>query len=539
MAPEQRKTTYTAAEVAVLEETILKQKAEIDELKRKLEHMNEVFANAQRARFGQSSEQKNYVLGKDQLSLFNEAESSQDHKAEEPKPNTIFVEAHERKKKRSQTEMLNNLPEEEVLLEIPEGQLVCGKCGGKMKPIGKKFLRHEMQIVPKQIKLLAYYAVTYACDSCEKDTGLAHIVSVKPPIPLMKHSLASPSTVAYIMTQKYVDGLPLARQEKIWAREGVSLSRATMANWVIQCSEVWLKPLYRHMKQELLTHSVIHADETVVQVLKEDGKPATSESRMWLYASAALLRHQVRLFEYQPDRSGKRPESFLKGFEGALVTDGYAGYNQVQKVTHCGCWAHARRKWREAMPDGATVKTSKAAIGFRYCNQLFAEERKCVLYKPEYRKEYRQGKELPLLEEYFAWLNTVHPEKGSKLEEAVRYSINQKQQLCAFLDKVEVPISNNLAENAIRPFTLGRKNWLFCDTPKGAKASAIVYSLVESAKANGIEPFAYLQHVLVQLPYLGKSPSHEELETLMPWAPDIQQEYKMPNSDAYEKCYLD
>lgn len=539
MAPEQRKTTYTAAEVAVLEETILKQKAEIDELKRKLEHMNEIFANAQRARFGQSSEQKNYVLGKDQLSLFNEAESSQDHKAEEPKPNTIFVEAHERKKKRSQTEMLNNLPEEEVLLEIPEGQLVCGKCGGKMKPIGKKFLRHEMQIVPKQIKLLAYYAVTYACDSCEKDTGLAHIVSVKPPIPLMKHSLASPSTVAYIMTQKYVDGLPLARQEKIWAREGVSLSRATMANWVIQCSEVWLKPLYRHMKQELLTHSVIHADETVVQVLKEDGKPATSESRMWLYASAALLRHQVRLFEYQPDRSGKRPESFLKGFEGALVTDGYAGYNQVQKVTHCGCWAHARRKWREAMPDGATVKTSKAAIGFRYCNQLFAEERKCVLYKPEYRKEYRQGKELPLLEEYFAWLNTVHPEKGSKLEEAVRYSISQKQQLCAFLDKVEVPISNNLAENAIRPFTLGRKNWLFCDTPKGAKASAIVYSLVESAKANGIEPFAYLQHVLVQLPYLGKSPSHEELETLMPWAPDIQQEYKMPNSDAYEKCYLD
>ena len=230
MAPEQRKTTYTAAEVAVLEETILKQKAEIDELKRKLEHMNEVFANAQRARFGQSSEQKNYVLGKDQLSLFNEAESSQDHKAEEPNPNTIFVEAHERKKKRSQTEMLNNLPEEEVLLEIPEGQLVCGKCGGKMKPIGKKFLRHEMQIVPKQIKLLAYYAVTYACDSCEKDTGLAHIVSVKPPIPLMKHSLASPSTVAYIMTQKYVDGLPLARQEKIWAREGVSLSRATMAN---------------------------------------------------------------------------------------------------------------------------------------------------------------------------------------------------------------------------------------------------------------------------------------------------------------------
>ena len=539
MADLQQKTTYTAAEVAVLEETIRKQETEIAELKRKLEHMNEVFANAQRARFGQSSEKETYVLGKDQLSLFDEAESAQDHKAEDPTPDTILVAGHERKKKRTQAQMLNHLPEEEVLLEIPEEQRICSKCGGNMKPIDKKFLRHEMQIIPKQVRLLAYYAVTYACDKCEKDTGFARIVSVKPPVPLMKHSLASASTVAYIMAQKYVDGLPLARQEKIWEREGISLSRATMANWVIQCSQTWLKPLYKHMKQRLLEQSVIHADETVVQVLKEDGKPAASESRMWLYASGALLRHQVRLFEYQPDRSGRRAEAFLKGFTGCLVTDGYAGYNQVQNVTRCGCWSHARRKWREAMPEGATVKTSKAAVGYQYCNKLFAEERKCAPYRPEYRKEYRQNKELPLLEEYFAWLNTLHPEKGSKLEDAVRYSLNQKQQLMAFLDHGEVPISNNLAENAIRPFTLGRKNWLFCDTPKGADASAVVYSLVESAKANGIEPFAYLQHVLVQLPYFGKSPSHEDLEALMPWAPDIQQEHRIPDSDTYVKTYLD
>ena len=542
MAAADKKSTYTAAEVAELirplaDSVELLQK-ENAELKRKLEHMNEVFANAQRARFGQSSEKNSYVLH-DQASFFNEAEKEQAPKVEEPTPDTILIPQHERKKKRSQAEMLNGLPEEEVLLELPEDQLVCGKCGGKMKPIGKKFLRHEMQIIPKQIKLLAYYAVTYACDSCEKDTGFAHIVTVKPPVPLMKHSLASPSTVAYIMTQKYADGLPLARQEKMWAREGISLSRATMANWVIQCSQSWLKPLYKHMKQELLIHSVIHADETVVQVLKEDGKPATSESRMWLYASAALIRHQVRLFEYQPDRSGKRPEAFLKGFTGALVTDGYQGYNLLTQVTHCGCWSHARRKWREAMPEGATVKNSKAAVGFQYCNKLFAQERKCAAYKPKYRQEYRQNKELPLLEEYYAWLKTIHPEKGSKLEEAVRYSLNQKQQLTASLSNGEVPISNNLAENAIRPFTLGRKNWLFCDTTKGAEASAIVYSLVESAKANGIEPFAYLQHVLVELPYLGKNQSHEELESFMPWAPYIQQEFGVKNSDAYVNTYLD
>ena len=538
MAAAKSKKTYTAAEVAVLENKIQQQQDEIDALKKKLDHMNEILLNAQRSRFGQSSEKKDYVLGKAQLSLFNEVEQEQNHKAEEPDPNTILVPAHERKKKRSQAEMLNHLPEEEVLLELPEDQLICDKCGEKMKPIGKKFLRHEMQIIPKQVKLLAYYAVTYACDSCEKNTGFAHICSVKPPVPLMKHSLASPSTVAYIMTQKYVDGLPLARQEKIWAREGISLSRATMANWVIQCSESWLKPLYKHMKQELLTHSVIHADETVVQVLKEDGKPATSESRMWLYASAALLRHQVRIFEYQPDRSGKRAENFLKGFTGFLVTDGYAGYNQVKNVTHCGCWAHARRKWREAMPDGATAKISKAAVGYQLCNKLFAEEHKCAVYQPKYRQEYRQNRVVPLLEEYFAWLKTVQPERGSKLEDAVRYSLNQKQQLMAFLDNGEIPISNNLAENAIRPFTLGRKNWLFCDTPKGAEASAIVYSMVESAKANGIEPFSYLQHVLVELPYLGKNHSHEVLESLMPWAPYIQENFRIKNSEPYTNTYL-
>ena len=532
MAAKQQKTTYTAAEVAVLESTIQNQQsqiqaqqAQIDELKRKLDHMNEVFANAQRARFGQSSEKASYVLSEDQMSLFNEAEKEQDHKAEEPTQKTFTVKAHARKKKRTLEEMTANLTEKEILLELPEDQCICGKCGGTFKPIGKKFVRHELQVIPRQVKLLAYYTVTYACDHCEKDTGFAHIASVKPPVPLMKHSLASPSSVADIMAKKYADGLPLARQEKIWAREGVELSRATMANWVVQCSQTWLKPLYKHMKQRLLEQGVIHADESVVQVLKEDGKPATSESRMWVYATGERSETPVRIFEYQPDRSGRRPESFLRGFTGCLVTDGYSGYNQVQKVTHCGCWAHMKRKWREAMPDGATVKTSKAAVGFQYCNKLFSLEKKCVNLKDKYRKEYRQNIMLPVLEEYFCWVNTLDPEKGSKLAEAVTYARNQKHALMAFAQHGDVPISNNLAENAIRPFAVGRKNWLFCDTVKGAESSAIVYSMVETAKANGIDPYDYLFYVLSVLPYLGKSVSHERLETLMPWSGEVQQRY--------------
>lgn len=465
MAAAGRKITYTAAEVAELihplTQSVEALQKENAELKHKLEHMNEILANAQRARFGQSSEKRSYILSEDQMSLFNEAEICQDSKAEEPTEETLTVKAHARKKKRTIDELAKNLPVEEIVIGLPESSLTCDKCGGTFKLIGKKLVRRELIIIPQSEKILEYYSCTYACDKCEKDTGFAHIITTRTTPPLMKHSLASPSTVADVMTKKYVDGVPLARQEKIWARQGVELSRVTMANWVIRCAQSWLKPLYKHMNRQLLEQSVIHADETVVQVLKEDNKPVASESRMWLYASGEYSSQYIRIFEYQPDRSGKRPESFLKGFSGCLITDGYY----------------------------ADVKA---------------------------RKEYRQNEVLPLLEEYFAWLKSIHPEKGSKLEDAVRYSLNRKQQLMAFLDYGDVPISNNLAENAIRPFAVGRKNWLFCDSVKGAESSAIVYSLVETAKANGIEPYGYLLLVLSMLPYLGKSPTHEELEKLMP-----------------------
>ena len=249
------------------------QSAQIEELKRKLEHMNEVFANAQRAQYGQKSEKQQYVLGADQISLFNEAEASQDHKATEPTEQTLVV-AHSRKKKKTLEEKIKDLPVEEIVMDLPEDQLTCS-CGGTFRLIGKKFIRQEMIVIPQSEKILKYYSCTYACDKCEKETGYAHILTTKTPPPLMKHSIASPSTVADVMTKKYADGLPLARQEKIWARLGVELSRATLANWVIQCSQSWLKPLYKHMRQQLLAESVIHADETVVQVLKEEGKPVT------------------------------------------------------------------------------------------------------------------------------------------------------------------------------------------------------------------------------------------------------------------------
>ena len=243
---------------------------------------------------------------------------------------------------------------------------------------------------------------------------------------------------------------------------------------------------------------------------------------MWVYASPPRCGKPVRYFEYQPDRKGSRAANFLKDFHGCLVTDGYAGYEQVEDVTRCGCWAHMRRKWREAMPKGATMQTSQAAVGYNYCNKLFALEKKFASLNDANRKHARQAEAEPLLEAYWLWLRTLDPVPGSKLEEAVIYANNQRQYLCAFLEHGEVDISNNLAENAIRPFVVGRKNWLFSDTPKGADSSAIVYTLVETAKVNGVDPYAYLLRVLSLLPYLGKTPANAELDELLPWHPRMQ-----------------
>ena len=506
-----------AAEFETLKATVASLEKENADLRQKLERMNELLLNAQRARFGQSSEKSVYVMedGTEQLQLFNEAEKEQDVKAEEPTPETFAVKEHKRKKKRSQEEILADLPVEEVVYELNENQLNCSKCSGTLKMIGKDFVRKEIVTIPAQTKLLHYISCSYACDCCEKETGYASIYKAETPPPLMKRSMASPAAVADVMTKKYADGLPLYRQEQIWKRNGVQLSRNTLANWVIQCSQGWLKPIYKRLKKHLLEEPLIGADETVVQVLKEPERPATSDSRMWVYTTGSQAKRQIRIFEYQPTRAAEHPKRFLSGFKGLLQTDGYVAYDKVENVTRCGCWAHARRKWREAMPRGATKETSKAAIGFDYCNKLFALEKE--LNKIQGGREDRERLMKPIMNAYWEWIDSVDPESGSKLEAAVIYSRNQKQYLCSFLNHIEADISNNLAENCIRPFVVGRKNWLFCDSVKGADSSAIVYSLVESAKANGIDPYGYLLRVLTFMPLIGKTPPNDVLDKLMPW----------------------
>ena len=330
------------------------------------------------------------------------------------------------------------------------------------------------------------------------------------------------------MYQKYVNSVPLYRQEKDWEQMGIALSRATMANWVIRSSQEHFEPVIKHMKKELLKREVIHCDETPVQVLKEEGKKPQTKSYMWLYRTGNDSKAPVILYDYQPSRSGDNAASYLKDFQGYVHSDGYSGYNKLEGITRCGCWAHLRRKFVEAIPDkkAADAPLTNAEIGRDYCNQLFKVEESLKDLTPEERFCKRLELEKPILEAFWCWLESLTVLKGSALGKAVTYAMNQRPFMENYLLDGRCAISNNAAENAIRPFTVGRKNWLFADTPKGASASAAVYSIIETAKANGLNVFAYLQHLLLYMPDTDWQNHPEELDDLMPWSPEVQEQCK-------------
>ena len=357
--------------------------------------------------------------------------------------------------------------------------------------IGKKVVREELRIIPAKVERIQYVQEVLGCPECKKD-GASVIVGAETPSPLLKHSLASPSTVAYVMYQKYVNSIPLYRQEADWKQLGVKLPRATLANWVIKCGLDYMEPVYEQLHQHLLERDIIHADETPCQVLKEEGKTAQSKSYMWLYGSGNDGLPPIRLYDYQPSRGGYHAEEFLKGFSGYLTCDGFGGYNKLKDVIRCGCLAHMRRYWHDALPGKSKKSPDKtpAEIGFDYCNQLFELEKEYADLDADTRKAKRLETEPAIWEAYWSWLETVNPAGGSRLVKAVTYAV-------------------------------GRKNFLFHDTVKGARASSIIYSLVETAKLNNLNIYAYLETVLLYMPDYKNEP--EGIEELMPWSDMIQQ----------------
>ena len=329
--------------------------ATVERLTALLEEKEQIIRNQNRARFGQSSEKRTYVLHDGQLSMFEQAGDGITEKAPEGTSSTekkaISVSAHTRKPKRTMEELCANIPEEEVMLDLPEQEKFTAD-GRPLKCIGTDDVRIELVREPSRVYKRVYRCRVYADPRAEAETGKADIRRPHVPAPLLPGSYASASVVTDIIVKKYADALPLYRQEQMWKRLGVELKRNTMANWVIQTAETYLKPFSDAFLRELLKQAVVHADETVVQVNKEPGREATAESRIWAYASSKRTERQIRYFRYEQSRKGACAEKVLGGYKGMVISDGYSGYSVLSEAIRAGCWAHARRKWVEAMPEG-------------------------------------------------------------------------------------------------------------------------------------------------------------------------------------------
>ena len=478
-----------------LEERYDRLQAENERLKTKLDHMEHQLSVVSKLSFGSKSEKTEY-LAEGQLSLFNEAEKESDSKDPAQEKKTV-VKEHARKQKRTREALSENLPVEEVVVSLPEDERKCDHCGSDMELVGKEYVHTELVYEPAKYYVRKTFVEIWKCTRCgsdeSRDAEFPDIEKTKfkkaaAPALLIPKSFCTPELLAHIIYEKYVNAMPLYRQEKALEAIGVHLSRTTMANWIIYAARQWFKPVYEQMHRELLQQTVIHADETVVQVLKEPGKKPQTDSRMWVYCGGDEKKYI--LFEYQPTRNGDHAKRFLGDFPGVLVTDGFSGYNKLTAVTHAGCWAHVRRKFAEALPpDGETAKESRAAKALAYIDSLFAAER--GITDLDEIATIRRETSHKLVDDFYDFLASFTA-NGAALQKAVGYAVSLKKWLTAFLDDPAIPLSNNRAENAIRPFVVGRKNWLFSDTVKGAESSAIIYSLIETAKANGQNPEAYL-----------------------------------------------
>jgi transposase len=512
-----------------LEDLCQLQAQEIEELSAKLNWYEEQFKLNQQKRFGASSEKTD----PDQLSIFNEAEKEFRPEKEEP---TVEEITYKRKRRKGlNKKSFEDLPVERIEYTLPEEEKNCPSCNNHLHEMSKE-IRRELKVIPAQVKIVEHVKNIYACRDCEKEDITTPIITAKMPNPVLAGSFVSPSLMAHIMHRKYSEAIPLYRQEKGFQNFGIELSRQNLANWIIHGANTWLKPLYDRMHDALLEESVLHADETTMQVLDEVGKKPTSKSYMWLYATG-MYSNPIFLYEYQPSRANKHPKNFLKGFKGFLQTDGYAGYNAVEDVTLVGCFAHARREFTDtlkALPKDALTSTTNAEKGLEFCNKLFKLEKEYTKEEltPEERYKKRLEKTGPLLQDFLAWLKSKEKQvlPKTRLGKSIKYCLNQWNKLTAFMLDGRLEISNNRAERAIKPFVIGRKNFLFSKSPRGATASAIVYSVVETAKANNLNTFYYLTYLFEKLPNIDLD-NMDELEQLLPWSDSIPESCRVPSKE--------
>jgi len=494
-----------------LQKQLLDSQSTIDQLQEKIRWYEEQFRLLKQKRFGASSEKN-----PDQMQLFNEAESILDSlKPEEQGEQEETV--SDTRKKPGRKALSPDIPREVVRYELPEAEQVCA-CGHALHEAGED-KSEQLEIIPATLKVIEHVQVKYACRACE--TGMTSAPKPAQPIP---RSFASASLLAYIIVAKFMDSLPLYRQETIFKRLSIDLSRATLSNWMLKSAEL-LEPFYDRLHFYLIQQKIVQADETTLNVI-QDGRETKSKSYLWLYQSGSHDNQRpVVLYDYQATRAGTHAANFLQGFSGHLQVDGYAGYHALASE-HCilvGCMAHARRKFDEALkvlPKASRQnKHGLTQMALRKFARLYAIEKQIKALSTEQRYVIRQEKSKPLMLELKQWCeaNVTKTAKEAAIGKAIRYTLNQWDYLVRYLEDGNLQIDNNAAERRIKPFVIGRKNWLFNQTPRGAKASALLYSLVQTAVANNLEPFAYIKYLLTGLPKLGRHYEPEALDQFLPW----------------------
>ncbi len=480
--------------------------------------------------FGSSSEKRNHNI-EGQLSLFDdfEAEASlnpSDYESDaESIANELIADSKSkpRKSRLTNDERFKGIPVKKEYLE-PDSK-ICPDCGAELERIGEEFVRKELKYTPAKFTIVEYYSVNYKCPTCSSDGKVPTIIKGKDGKAHMLYGMASPSTIAWVIYQKFVNSIPLYRQEQDWKRYGAPITRATFASWVIKNSDAFFTPFYEYLRRKLLERDFLMADETPVQVLKEPGKRPESKSYMWLFRSGEDGENPIILYKYSESRAGDTAYNFLEGYSGYLMCDGYSGYNKVPDAKRQACWAHVRRYLFDSVPKGKQYDYKQPSVqGLMYCDKLFDLEKKIkTRYKsPEAIKKARIELESPVLAGFWSWFDSLKPQKNTKLDRAKTYIQNRREHLEVYLEDGRCSFHNNLSENAIRPFTVGRKNWLFSDTQGGAESSAVMYSIVETAKANDINLFHYLTLLLEKLPLLDGS--DEAFETICPWNESVKAE---------------
>ena len=519
------------AEIEKQEKLIEKQRIQID-------NMIQALLHARKKIFGSSSE-KSQMKG--QMNLFDSVQELANELFKEQRKITVKTHEKSPRKPGVREEMLAGLPKEiEEYVLNPEED--CPKCGSSLKVIGKEIIRTEVEFIPAKLKVKQIVRQVAKCENCgKKDSENKVPVFLKAgiPAPLLPHSISTPSLVAQIMYQKFSMGLPFNRQERDWFRMGLVLPRADMAYWVIRCSQEWFTPIYDRIHENLLKCEVMHMDETRFQCNKEANRKASSNSYMWVMRSAASEAVQAAYFHYSTSRNTEIAKGLIGDFNGYLITDAYSGYNKAGSYTRCLCWAHCRRYFIESIlldNNGKELSGSKGAKGREYINLLFKVEKEIEDLSFEEKKQKRQEVSRPILDAFWSWIertSAMHT-TNEKLTEALTYATNQRQYLETFMKDGRIPLSNNLCEANIRPFATARRAWLFADTPKGARANAVLYTIVETARANELDVYEYLKYLLEEMPNNNHLQHPEVLEKYLPWSAKLPEQCRLQTK--HKKC---